>query len=83
MTSTKEQIGVLLVENKGDATALDQHMSERGNVMDYIKGLRDQRDELNQDIQAKTAGPALQSLKESFEMVCLVPLQEQILMDML
>ena len=28
-----------------------------------IKGLRDQLDELNQEIRAKTAGPALQSLK--------------------
>ena len=44
--------------------------------MDCIKGLRDQRDVLNQEMQAKTAGPALQSLKETFEVV---PLHVQIL----
>ena len=67
----------------GHATALDQLRSERGNVMDCIKGLRDQRDELNQEVQAKTAGPAIQSLRETFEVVRLVPLQEQILMESL
>ena len=34
-------------------------MSERRNVTGYIKGLVDQRDELNQEIQEKTAGPVL------------------------
>ena len=48
------------------ATAVDQLMSERGNVMDNIKGLRDQRDALNQEIHAKTIRPVLQSLKGTF-----------------
>ena len=32
---------------------------------------------LNQEIRAKTAGPVLQSLTETFEVVRLFPLQEQ------
>ena len=62
---------------EGSTAAFDHLMSERRNVTGYIKGLVDQRDELKQEIRAKTAGPVLQSLKEIFEVVRLVPLQEQ------
>ena len=51
---------------EGYATAVDQLMSERGNVMDNIKGLRDQRDALDQGIHAKTPRPVLRSLKGTF-----------------
>ena len=64
-------------EKQGYAAALDQLtselLSERQNVMGFIKGLRDQRDESCQVIQAKTVAPVLQSS------VRLVPLHEQIL----
>ena len=40
-------------------------MSDRENVMDYIQGLGDQRDEFNQEIPAKTAGIVLQRSKET------------------
>ena len=59
-------MGVLMKEEKGYAIALDQLRCERGNVMDCIKGFRHQRDELNQEIQAKTAGIATQSSKGTF-----------------
>ena len=49
--------------------------------MGFINGLCDQHDELNQKIHAKTAVPVLQSLKETTEVVTLVPLHEQILID--
>ena len=51
------------------------------NVSDYVKGLQDQREQLNQEIRGKTAGAVLQNLKETSEVVRLVPLQEQHLMD--
>ena len=71
MTNITEHMGVLTEEKSACATALNQSMSERGNVVGYIKGLRDQS-ELNQEIRAKTA-PVLQSLKEASEVVKLVP----------
>ena len=80
VTNINEQMG-LMEEKNSYATDLDQLMSERGNVMDYIKGLRDQRDELNQEIRATAGGPVLQSLTETFEVVRRVPLQEQNLID--
>ena len=67
-TNINEQVGVLMEEQKGYASA--------SRFMDYIKGLRDRRDDLNQEIRAKTAGPVLQSLKETFEVVRQVPLHE-------
>ena len=63
-------------ERKGYFDAFGQLMSERRNVTGYIEGLRDQRDELNQEIRAKTAGPVLQSMQEAFEVVRLVPLSK-------
>ena len=33
-------------EKKGDAAALDELMSERRNVLDHVKGLQDQREQL-------------------------------------
>ena len=48
--------------------------------MGSIKGLCDQR-ELKQEIQAKTAVPVLQSLKETYAVVRLVPLHEQVLIS--
>ena len=63
-------------EKKSYSAALDQLMSERRNVTGYIKGLVDQRNKLNHGIRLKTAGPVLQSLKETFEVVRLFPLQE-------
>ena len=39
-------------------------ISERLNVTDYIERLFDRRDELNQKITAKRAGPLLQNLQE-------------------
>ena len=74
-----EQMGVVMEEKKDFAAAFHHLTSERRNVTGYIKGLVDQPDELNQEIQAKTAGPVLQSLKETFEVVRLVPQQEEIL----
>ena len=68
-------------DKKGYATALDQWMSEHGNVTDHIKGLRDQRYEVNLEIRAKAAGPMLQSLKETSEGVTLVQMQEQIVVE--
>ena len=66
VTKINEQIGVLMQEKQGYATALGQWMSDHGNVTDHIKGLRDQRYEVNQEIRAKAAGPMLQSLKETY-----------------
>ena len=43
------------MEEEGYAAALDQLMSERRNVTGHTKGLFDQRDELNQENQAKIA----------------------------
>ena len=37
------QIGVLMDEKKGKTAALDRLMSERQNVLDYVKGLQEQR----------------------------------------
>ena len=71
MTNISEHINILMEEKNACATALNQSMSGRGNVMVYIKGLRGQS-ELNQEIRAKTA-PLLQSLKEASEVVKLVP----------
>ena len=48
-------------------------MSERRNVQGYIKGLLDQRDELNQEIQAKIAERQELVLKEKLEVVSLAP----------
>ena len=63
--------------------AYDQPMiSEGREVTDYIKGLRDQRDELNQEIRVKTAGPVLHSLEEASEVVRLVSVQEQNLISL-
>ena len=64
-----EQNGVLMEEKKGYSDVCDQLMSERRNVMDYIMGLRDQRDEFSQEFRARIAGPALQSLKGTSEVV--------------
>ena len=49
------------------AAAFDQLMSQLLNFMCKIDGLRDQRDELIQELQAKTAVPVFQSLKETFD----------------
>ena len=40
------QIGVLMEEKKGYATALDHLMSERQNVLDPVKGLQEQHEQL-------------------------------------
>ena len=42
------KIGVLTEEKKGYAAVLDHLMSERQNVLDYVKGLQEQRERLNQ-----------------------------------
>ena len=76
VTNINEQMGVLMEKKNGHAAVFDQLMCESRNVMDFIKGLRDQRDELNQEIQAKTAVPALQSVTGTLEVVRLVPLRE-------
>ena len=36
-------------------------MSERQNVLDFDKGLHEQREQLNQEIRAQTAVPVRQS----------------------
>ena len=66
-----KQMGVLMKEKQGGyAIALHQLMSKllsaHQNVLDCVKGLRDQRDKLIQEILAKTAGPVLQSLSQTF-----------------
>ena len=60
---------------------MSELLSRHQNVLDHFDGLQEIRDELNQEIRAKTAGAGLelQSLKETFEVVTLVPLQETIL----
>ena len=68
-----EQMVVLMEEKKGDAAAFDQLMSERRNVTGDIKGLCDQRDVLNQEIQAQTAVRPELILKEHFEVMSLAP----------
>ena len=50
MKFLNEQMGVLMEEKKGHATAFD-HL----NVTGYLKGFFDQRDELYQQVQAKIA----------------------------
>ena len=63
----------------GKTEAFQEHlMSERRNLLAISGEFFDQRDELKHEIQAKTAVPSHQSLKETFEVVRLVPLQEQI-----
>ena len=68
-------------EKQGKTATFDQLTSEllsaHHNVLDYVKGLQEQRDKFNQEIRAKTAGPVLRSSKETFGVVRLVPLQEQ------
>ena len=65
------QTGVLMEEKQGYATALKQLMSEllseHRNVLDYVKGLQEQRVNSNQEIRAKTVWQVLLSLKETFE----------------
>ena len=55
-----EQLVVLMVQKQGYTAALDQLtselLSEHQNVLDCVKGLRDQRDELNQEIRARQQG---------------------------
>ena len=53
--SERTQMGVLMEEKKGHATAFDHMMSERRNVPGHTKGLFGQRDELNQNVQVKIA----------------------------
>ena len=53
VTNINEQNGVLMEEKKGYSDVCDQLMSERRNVMDCIKGLRDQRDEFSQEVSSK------------------------------
>ena len=60
-----EQMGALMEEKKGYAAAFDHMVSEHRNVTDYIERLFDRRDELNQEIQAKRAGPLHQCLQET------------------
>ena len=80
-----EQMGVQTVEEQGHAVAFDQVtselLSEHRNVLDHMTGLQEPRDKENQEIRAKTAARALKSLKETFEVVSLVPLQQQVLTD--
>ena len=71
------QMGVQEEEKQGYSDAVDQLiselLSEHQNVLDYATGLQEQRDKLNQEIRAETAGPVLQSVTETFEVVRLVP----------
>ena len=65
---------------------LDQLTSEllsgHQNVLHHVKGLHHQCEQLTQGIRAKTAGPVHLSLKKrEFEVVRLVPLQEQFVLD--
>ena len=60
---------------------ISELLSEHQNILDYVQDLQEQRGEWKHGIRAKTAGPVLQSLKETFEVVRLMPLQEQILTD--
>ena len=48
-------------------------MSESRNVTGFIKGLVGQRDELNQEIQAKIVQRQGLILKDTFEVVSFVP----------
>ena len=62
-------IGVLMKEKQGYSDAVDGLISvlpfEHENVLGCVKELQEQRNQLNQEIRAKTAGPVLQSLKET------------------
>ena len=55
LTQFDEQIGLLREEKKGYSAVFDHLMSERRNVVGCIQGPFDQRDEVNQESQAKIA----------------------------
>ena len=54
LTKINQQLGVLM-EEKGNAAAVHQLMSECRNVTGDGKRLCDQRDELSQEVQVKIA----------------------------
>lgn len=64
LTKINEQMGLLKEKKKGYSAAFGQLISECQNVTGDMKGLFDQRDELNQEIQAKIA--ERQELKDEF-----------------
>ena len=80
-----EQMGVPIEEKQVFSAAVDHliaHLrSEHQKVLDDVTGRQEQRGQLNQEIQTNTAGPVLQSVKETSEVVRLVPLQEHTLME--
>ena len=52
------RLGVLMEEKQGYAAAIDHLVSERHNILDYVKGLQEQREQLNQSlIQNSKMGP--------------------------
>ena len=44
-------------------------LSGHQNVLDFVKGLQEQREQLNQETRAQRAGPLLQSLKKTFDVI--------------
>ena len=49
------------------------------HTQDHVKGLQEQREQLNKEIRAKTTRQVASEDEEIYELVRLVPLQEQIL----
>ena len=46
MNKTLREIGVLMKEKEGSSAAFDRLMSERQNVVDYVKGCVGQREQV-------------------------------------
>ena len=70
MANINEQMGVLREEKQGCTAALNQLLSdllsEHQNVLDRVKGLRDQRDKMNQEDSSKDSRCGASEIERDF-----------------